>query len=389
MSSEQVPILHRYNSDAAVSVLTDVEYGAAGPTSDNGGIGSYLDKYRSKPTIASIPADAKTVNLMPNESSHSSTTLFDLKEEKHDALLEDLDDIDDLTADDEEGGILYFPGVSKRAYSVRPIPLSTLDFIGKMPTMNRGKDTKILNQLKQDTLYKLRKYHERELFWKRFTVTMEVVISKLFPAGFFWQSAGSLCGLSSETLGFALCTGLGEASGVFFGHVLYQLYKAGGSFKSKDNSAEVFQTAAFLATGTICSGTSWQPVVNFLQSFGLSFIGVFVGTWIMCTYAFNFGLRMARNLYSENMKHVEEPTWLNSKSDFALSITIGGATAFFVGTDTSYLPDENFLIHLVGVYDDYSVFYGAFLAGCSTALGFAVAQTLFNISYPTGKCWID
>ena len=384
--SEQVPILHRYNSDAAVSVLTDVEYGAAAVS--DGGI--LMDKYKR---AASIPVDAKPISLMNNDSTHtsSSTLLSDLKEES-DPLLEDFtEDIDDITGDDDEAGILYFPGMGKRAYSVRPIPLSTLDFSGKMPFLNYapGGDKKVLEQLKQETLYKLRKYHERDLFWKRFAVTMEVIISKLFPAGFFWQSAASLCGLSSDTSGFAFCTGLGEASGVFFGHVLYQLYKCGGSFKSKDESSEVYQTAAFLATGTICSGTSWQPVVNTLQSLGLSFLGVFLGTWIMCTYAFNFGLRMARNLYSENMKAVEEPTWLNSKSDFALSITIGGATAFFVGTDTSYLPDENFLLHLVGVYDDYSVLYGAFLAGCSTALGFGVAQTIFNLSYPTGKCWID
>ena len=58
---------------------------------------------------------------------------------------------------------------------------------------------------------------------------------------------------------------------------------------------------------------------------------VFAGTWIFCTFA-NFGLRIARNIYSESMDAVEEPTWANGKSDFHLSLTIGAATAFFVGT---------------------------------------------------------
>lgn len=220
---------------------------------------------------------------------------------------------------------------------------------------------------------------------QRFSSMLDVVLSKLFPAGFCWQLASSVCGFDAKSPKFALATGVGEALGVFSGHILYTYLKS----KSEDfNSSEATQTALLLATGTICSGTSWQPIVNALQGMGLSFPGVFVGTWIACTYAFNFGLRVARNLYADSMEYVQGPTYDNSRSDFALSLTIGAATAFFVGTDVS-MGDSNCLTSLVGIQSDFGILKGALLAGLSTALGFSVAQTIFNLVFPPGKCWID
>ena len=73
------------------------------------------------------------------------------------------------------------------------------------------------------------------------------------------------------------------------------------------NVSEIFQTTIFLGTGKTCSGPSWQPIVNTLQGMGLSFLGVFVGTWVACTYMFNFGLRIGRNFYSSRLNFVEEP----------------------------------------------------------------------------------
>mmetsp|Transcript_16382 Transcript_16382/g.24787 ORF Transcript_16382/g.24787 Transcript_16382/m.24787 type:complete len:285 (-) Transcript_16382:182-1036(-) len=220
---------------------------------------------------------------------------------------------------------------------------------------------------------------------QRFSSMLDVVISKLFPAGFCWQLASSVCGFDAKSPKFALATGFGEALGVFSGHILYTYLK---SKSNGYNSKEATQTALLLATGTICSGTSWQPIVNTLQGMGLSFPGVFIGTWIACTYAFNFGLRIARNLYADSMEYVEGATYDNSRSDFALSLTIGAATAFFVGTDVS-MGDSNFLLSLVGIQSDFSMLKGALLAGLSTALGFSAAQTVFNIVFPPGKCWID
>ena len=58
----------------------------------------------------------------------------------------------------------------------------------------------------------------------RFTGTLEVTISKLFPAGFGWQ-AGSIVaadmGMKATDTGFFLITGLGDMTGVFLGHSIY------------------------------------------------------------------------------------------------------------------------------------------------------------------------
>lgn len=98
----------------------------------------------------------------------------------------------------------------------------------------------------------------------RFSSTLDVIISKLFPAGFCWQLASMLTKSDASSAKFALTTGVGEAAGVLSGHVLYSLIK-GGYDKS------VLESALLLATGTLCSGSSWQPVVNALQSMNLPF----------------------------------------------------------------------------------------------------------------------
>eukprot|EP00551_Chaetoceros_affinis_P012343 CAMPEP_0203672278 /NCGR_PEP_ID=MMETSP0090-20130426/8046_1 /ASSEMBLY_ACC=CAM_ASM_001088 /TAXON_ID=426623 /ORGANISM="Chaetoceros affinis, Strain CCMP159" /LENGTH=325 /DNA_ID=CAMNT_0050537563 /DNA_START=190 /DNA_END=1167 /DNA_ORIENTATION=+ len=288
----------------------------------------------------------------------------------------------------EEDGVLY---MGKYSYIVKKVSSDNASITNMMKSYQKTSTTSA--ETSESTLTPEQKAifdenNEMKLKlqrWNRFSGTVDVIISKLFPAGFFWQLAASLCGLPSETLGFAICTGIGEAIGVVTGHILFSLVKSGGT----SSFAEISQTAIFLGTGTICSGTSWQPIVNTLQGIGLSFLGVFVGTWIACTYMFNFGLRAGRNLYSKAFEHVEGPTWENSRTDFLLSFTIGGATAFFVGTDTAYLPEQNFLIGIVGIHDSFSIVHGAVLAGVSTALGFGFTQTIFNVVFPPGKSWND
>jgi hypothetical protein len=117
----------------------------------------------------------------------------------------------------------------------------------------------------------------------RFGSTLDVIISKLFPAGFCWQLASMLTKSDASSAKFALTTGVGEAVGVLSGHVLYSLIK-GGYDKS------VLESALLLATGTLCSGSSWQPVVNALQSMDLPF---YAGTYfdnIILFYCFLINL---------------------------------------------------------------------------------------------------
>ena len=118
-------------------------------------------------------------------------------------------------------------------------------------------------------------------------------------------------------------------------------------------------------------------------------MSVFAGTWVGCGAAFYVGLRAGRTILSGPLTHVEEPTYENSKADASLSSVIGGATGFFVGTDAAYLPDQNFLIDIVGIKDGTPDLTGCVIAGSSTALGFMTAQSGLNLIFPKGKCWND
>jgi hypothetical protein len=225
----------------------------------------------------------------------------------------------------------------------------------------------------------------------RFNIMTEVTVSKIFPAGFGWQSASiaaSELGYASDSLGFACITGAGDGLGVFGGHMAYFGIKKALLDSSIDITKQL-HTGILLGSAAFCSGTAWQPVVNVLQGMDLPFTGVFTGTWLACGTAFYAGLRIGRTVLSGVLEHVHEPTYENSTRDAALSLAIGGATGFFVGTDAVYLPDQNFLIDIIGIKEGTSALASCAIAGSSTSLGFASSQTVFNIVYPPGKNWID
>jgi VIT1/CCC1 family predicted Fe2+/Mn2+ transporter len=231
------------------------------------------------------------------------------------------------------------------------------------------------------------------MIWNRWTVTVEAAISKIFPGGFGWQTgsivAANYCHYSSDSVNFALCTGLGDAVGVFVGHCLYYYVKQSLSLSTTSpvDMTKETHTGLWLGTAAFCSGTVWQPVVTLLQSSNCTFTQVMVGTWLTCSTAFYIGLRGGRTLLP--LSTLSKPTYDNSQTDLALSISIGGATGFFVGTDTAYLPDQNFLLPLVGITATTTDFVGCTLAGTSTALGFVTAQSVLNSIYPYKKCWND
>jgi hypothetical protein len=212
----------------------------------------------------------------------------------------------------------------------------------------------------------------------RFTVTAEVTIPKIFPAGFCWQSssmsAGDL-GYASDSLNFALTTGLGDGLGVLGGPYAYCTVKKAITGSTDINLTKELHTdsAAF------CSGAAWQTLVNAFQGANLPFPQVFAGTWLGCGVA----------ILSGPFRHVEEPTYENGKADVSLSTAIGGATGFFVGTYAAYLPDQNVLINIVDIQDGFSDLTGAAITGASTSLGFLSAQSGMNMIFPAGKCWND
>ena len=227
----------------------------------------------------------------------------------------------------------------------------------------------------------------------RFVVTAEVTVSKIFPAGFGWQSggviAGSQFGYASESLNFALSTGVGDGLGVLMGHYAYYTAKKLITGSTDIDLTKELHTGILLGSAAFCSGTAWQPLVYALQGANLPFSQVLAGVWLGCGAAFYVGLRLGRTILSGPLAHVEEPTYENSKADVSLSAAIGGATGFFVGTDVAYLPNQNFLIDLVGIQDGTPDLTGSAIAGASTSLGFLSAQSGMNLIYPKGKCWND
>jgi len=190
-------------------------------------------------------------------------------------------------------------------------------------------------------------------------------------------------------VGFALTTGLGDAIGVGMGHCLFSAAKKSITADTSINMERESQTGLLLATAAFFSGSCWQPVVNALQGLELSFLQVFTGTWIGCGTAFYLGLRGARTILSGPCRYIQEPSYENSMTDKSLSVAIGGATGFFVGTDTAYLPTQNFLINIVGINGTTPKLMGCAIAGTSTGLGFVVAQSTLNAIYPAGKLWND
>ncbi len=214
-------------------------------------------------------------------------------------------------------------------------------------------------------------------------------MSKIFPAGFGWQTASCLAGASgfaNDTLNFALLTGAGDSLGVFLGHTAYFALK--GSLGYETNRRETVQSGLLLSVGAFASGTAWQPVVNLLQFAELSVPAVMVGTWLTCAAAFFGGLRVGRRALS-NLEYVDGPSAANARTDALLSAAIGGATAGFVGTDAVYHVDENFLVGIVGIQPGTPDLLGCALAGSSTTLGFCGSMAVMNFAVKEGKNWTD
>lgn len=81
---------------------------------------------------------------------------------------------------------------------------------------------------------------------RRMYVTAEVAISKIFPAGFGWQTAAYLADaygkLESTSPAFYLSTGIGDGLGVCMGHTLYMLGKKTVTGNSDIDMEKEFQT---------------------------------------------------------------------------------------------------------------------------------------------------
>lgn len=220
----------------------------------------------------------------------------------------------------------------------------------------------------------------------RFAYTLEVLVSKIFPAGAGWQAssvyvADQMYGLGADTAGFALITGIGDGSAVVVGHSLFYGIKNGFS----DFGAQV-QTGVWLGTAAFMAGGIWQPAVNAFS--GMGFNPCLAATGGVCAAFFFAGLRLGRMVYGSVFSAIPSGTGANMSTDAQLSVAIGGGTACFVGTDVSF-GDANWLRGIVGIEETTADLLGCAKAGTSTFLGFAALQTVQNVAVPAKSCWTD
>lgn len=224
----------------------------------------------------------------------------------------------------------------------------------------------------------------------RFQVTAEVMVSKIFPAGFAWQGASILAdnwGMSADSLSFALTTGIGDGLGVLTGHTLFMVLKKAITGNDGIDISTELQTGILLGSAAFFSGTAWQPAVNTFTEYGFNMATA--GTTIACGLSFFGGLRLARAVYPRlGLAGVEPASKSNLKDDATLSLSIGGATGAFVGTDITF-GAQNWLRPVVGIEENMSGLAGMVTAGSSTALGFATFQSLQNVSMSRGNSWVD
>jgi len=224
-------------------------------------------------------------------------------------------------------------------------------------------------------------------FTKRFSATMEVVVSKIFPAGFGWQTAsiiGAQHGLEADSFNFALATGAGDFAGVLVGHSLFALYKALSAKPGGLRSDLV--TGLWLSSAAFCSGAAWQPVVNFLHDgAGANFVSTAVGCGAATGACFFVGLRLGRVVFEP--LGLPKADYANLCGDAMLSASIGAATGTFVATDISFA--DNVLSPYLGITDSMSDLQGCMRAGLSTSAGFLCMQTLQNLALPRHANWLD
>jgi hypothetical protein len=222
--------------------------------------------------------------------------------------------------------------------------------------------------------------------YSRFQKTIDVIGSKIFPAGFGWQAASVVAGSwghASDSLGFALLTGAGDFAGVLAGHTLYTVGKS--YYTGVDANKSGLPVGLWLASAAFCSGTAWQPTVNALSALDLGFVPTALATGAVTGATFYAGLRVGRQLFAPI--GLEPSSSANAYDDAMLSVSIGGATGTFLGTDISFA--DNLLQPVFGVEPSMGAFEGMLRAGGSTSAGFFAVQGAQNFVLPLGANWLD
>lgn len=198
-------------------------------------------------------------------------------------------------------------------------------------------------------------------FLQRMGPTLEIVCSKIVPAGIGWQAA-SVAASNLDPLLFSLATGAGDGCMVLLGHQAWHRAKK-ACRQTVDLDSEK-QISYWLGSAAACSGAAWQPVVDLCAPYGL--FPTMALTSAACGAAFYTGLRVFRRVYRVPGSNTD---------DAQLAASIGGATGAFVLTDPLL---NGGMVPFLEIATDASVYNACLTAGASTGLGFMGVQGLQN-----------
>ncbi|KAL1521993.1 hypothetical protein AB1Y20_021638 [Prymnesium parvum] len=209
-----------------------------------------------------------------------------------------------------------------------------------------------------------------------------VGLTKIFLGGFGWQAAAFASHSPSGSAAYAVATGLGDAVGTFVGNAILARLSPPRTWAAWRS---VVRSGCIVASGSLLSGTAWQPLVLWLSSGGIPFTLGALLTGVACGAAFFVGINVAEIGSSA----VDRGQWRRARSDvvkdLSLSVAVAGAATAFVGTDTSW--HGNWLQQLVGERIGASVWLDCFKAGCSTLLGYSVLQLMLLAIVPSKYMW--
>ena len=232
-------------------------------------------------------------------------------------------------------------------------------------------------------------------------------ITKIFTGGFMWQGFAFICYygsnqvVSSDSIIYALVTGIGDGFGVFIGNMI-RLKLESISMKYTNSKkkrivrlmftpsnypghSDALRDSAAVSVGAFVSGFAWQPLVNVASedlqlSFNsaMAFVGVCCGTIFFIAYSLGIYMFIRRKVWDNNIHVLQE---------ISLAVCVMGAASFFVGTTYNAFAN-NWLENAVGVRDGEYPMLDCLKAGFSTFLGFMTLSLILYLLVPNQFLWM-
>ncbi|KAJ1401303.1 hypothetical protein B484DRAFT_458016 [Ochromonadaceae sp. CCMP2298] len=227
-----------------------------------------------------------------------------------------------------------------------------------------------------------------ETFKKR-SYMLLFTLPKIFLCGFFWQAFSYATNASTTSPSFYFITGFGSGLGAFVGTLLFSVEIVEGSLTL--TRLDVFHSVAYFFAIFLGSGTTWQKIVNDTQDYDMNFTTAFFYMWLLASVLFCSALTVLRHLHTLFVTAVrKQDKWDDVESvyqrfyfDVQLSLCVGIADAFFVGTVSGYEGNWLSFFGTEGVPKAEAMAK----AGASTLVGFTLLCVLQNVFLK--YCWLD